>query len=167
MCLPLCRDCALPRRGLPSEKKNAQLIEPDADADPGAIGESIMKRPAGAESIIKRPAGAGIDAGNEPTKKRPATGAAMKHTKGKDCTAIVQVDDPDATTKDRNKWAFLMRNKTRLDPRVHQMLEGANQKGTAVVVNNAVRRDKNGDMNESGGSLEVLFEECENSHILD
>ena len=35
-----------------------------------------------------------------------------------------------------------------------------------VVVNNAVRRNKNGDMNESGRSLEVLFEACENAKVL-
>ena len=122
-------------------RKFAALIKPDEDADPGANKDSIIKRPAGA---IKRPAGASIDAGNEPTKKRPATGAAMKHTKGKDCTAIVPVDDPDATTKDRNNWDFVLRNKHTLDPRVLKMLEKANQKETAAVVNNVVRRGKNG-----------------------
>ena len=39
-------------------------------------------------------------------------------------------------------------------------------KETAVLVNNAVRRNKNGDMNESGRSLEVLFEACENAKVL-
>ena len=113
-------------------KNFAALIKPDEDADPGANKDSIIKRPAGA---IKRPAGASIDAGNEPTRKRPATGA---------CTAIVPVDDPDATTKDRNKWGFLMRNQDALDPRVRTMLEKANQTETASIVNNAVRRGKNG-----------------------
>ena len=113
-------------------KKFAALIKPDEDADPDAKKDSMIKRPAGA---IKRPAGASIDAGNEPTKKRPATGA---------CTAIVPVDDPDAANKDRNKWAFLMRNQDALDPRVRQMLEKANQTETATLVNNAVRRGKTG-----------------------
>ena len=95
MCLPPCPGCSLPRRNLPS-KKNAALLEPDADA---ALGAS-------AESIMKRPAGAGIDAGAGSMKKWPATGAAMKRPSGGDCTAIVPVDDPDPLTKDRNKWGF-------------------------------------------------------------
>ena len=37
-----------------------------------------------------------------------------------------------------------MRNKSALDPRVLKMLEGANQKEKASVVNNAVRRGKDG-----------------------
>ena len=125
---------------MPSEKKNAALLEPDGDAAAGAGAEPVMKRPAGdgigdagAKSVNKRPAGAGIDA--ESVKKRPAS----------NCTAIVPVDDPDAATKDRNKWAFLLRNKSALDPRVLKMLEGANQKETAAVVNNAVLRNTNGD----------------------
>ena len=113
-------------------KNFAALMKPDADADPDAKTDPIIKRPAGA---IKRPAGASSDAGDEPTKKRPATS---------DCTAIVPVDDPDAATKDRNKWGFLMRNQDTLDPRVRTMLEKANQAETASIVNNAVRRGKNG-----------------------
>ena len=91
---------------------------------------------------MKRPAG--IDKGAESTKKRPATDVAMKDKKGDYCTAIVPVDDPNARHKDRNKWLFLLRNKESMDQRVLKMLTTANQKEKAALVNNAVRRDTDG-----------------------
>ena len=85
---------------------------------------------------MRRPAGAGIgDAGAESMKKRPA---------GAGIDAIVPVDDQDGASRDRNNWGFLMRDKSSLDPRVLKMLEGANRRETAAVVNNAVCRNKNG-----------------------
>ena len=114
--IALCQDEAC----LP--KKIKALLESD--------DEAIMKRPAGAgigdagaESVKKRPAGADIDAGANSMMKRPATGAMMKRPSAVDSSAIVPSDDPDARTKDRNKWGFLRRNQDSLDPRVLKMLQ--------------------------------------------
>ena len=132
-------------------KKIAALLEPDVEIS-GSGTTSIMKRPAGAGigdaeavfQLMKRPAGAGTDACAESMKKRPATGAVMRRPSAEDCTEIVPADDSNSITKDRNKWGFLMRNKETLDPRVLKMLEGANQRETALVANNAVRLGTNG-----------------------
>ena len=71
-------------------KNFAALIKPDEDADPGANKDSIIKRPAGA---IKRPAGASSDAGDEPTKKRPATSDSLQL-----CQSTIQMQPPRTET---------------------------------------------------------------------
>ena len=69
----------------------------------------------------------------------------MKRPAAKDCTAVVAVDEKVSTRKDRNKWGFLWRNRDSLDARVLQMLSGADQREKAVLVNNVVRRNNEGD----------------------
>ena len=133
-------------------RKYAELIDPASDADTGEIAEPVAKKPAIEEPVAKKPARAKATVkrpaanvkGAEPPKKRRKIDAAMKNKKGDDCTAIVPVDDPKAKHKDRNKWLFLLRNKGDLDQRVLQMITTANQKEKAVLVNNAVRRDTDG-----------------------
>ena len=117
---PQCPYWSLPRPTRPSEKKNAAVPQPDSDP---AGGAGAKKRPASAESV-------------KSNKKRTATGAVMKRPGAEDCTAV-------STRKDRNKWGYLLRHKDSLDTRVLQMLAGANQRETAALVNNVVRRNRN------------------------
>ena len=97
----------------------------------------MLEPDAGAESRIKRAAGAATGAREEPMTKRQALDVGKP-------PRVQGLDDPDPPTKDRNKWAFLKRNIHTLDPRVASMLEGANRREAASVVNNVVRRGKSG-----------------------
>ena len=111
---------AMPR-WFASKTKSAMLEQHSAPAR----GAGARKRPASAESVKSK-------------KKRTATGAVLKRPGAEDCTAV-------STRKDRNKWGFLWRNRDSLDARVLQMLSGANQREKAVLVNNVVRRNNEGD----------------------
>ena len=142
-------DQALGEGATPSKKRAPGACTADAGTAPQKKRRAVGQDQAlgeGATASKKRPPGAGTgDAGTVPFKKGRATGKVMKRPAAKDCTQVVAVKEKPSTRKDRNKWGFLMRNRDSLDYRVSQMLSGANQREKAVLVNNVVRRNNEGD----------------------